>query len=235
MPSKWSLNSRSNNTVEFIEKKLTFQDIEKISEVTEEVRMVGCKSTEWEEIGLLLAHKPNLRTLYLDKCNSGNQLCNCITDSKSLRSLTMKNCSVSEEGVEKLCFLHELTYLNLSNNDLITESSSMVLVLMELRKLKELKLELPFVHEICIDGFNIGDTGAELLARNLDNLKVLSAKYNNIGQAGALAIAQHIKDLDKLDIGYNKITDMGALALVKGHSQLKEFVLTGNDLSLPAK
>ena len=34
MPSKWSLNSRSNNTVEFIEKKLTFQDIEKISEVT---------------------------------------------------------------------------------------------------------------------------------------------------------------------------------------------------------
>jgi len=36
-----------------------------------------------------------------------------------------------------------------------------------------------FIPAINIDGFDIGDTGAELLARNLDNLKVLSASTYN--------------------------------------------------------
>lgn len=55
------------------------------------VSISNCTSSEWKEIGERLAVLPNLKNLYMENCNSADEITLSLSQSTSIQDLAMSN------------------------------------------------------------------------------------------------------------------------------------------------
>jgi len=97
--SRPSVQTVSGPTVEFRDRTVATSDLVAISPTTHSVSFVNCRSKEWTDIGKQLVTLPTLTTLTVEHCDSEDSLCIGVCSSKSLTSVRMINCRVSDKGV----------------------------------------------------------------------------------------------------------------------------------------
>jgi hypothetical protein len=87
--SQPSVQTVSGPTVEFRDRTVAASDLVAVSSTTNSVSFVSCRSKEWTEIGKKLATLPTLTTLAVEHCDSEDNFCVGVCDSKSLASVRM--------------------------------------------------------------------------------------------------------------------------------------------------
>jgi hypothetical protein len=100
------------------------------------------------------------------------------------------------------------------------------------------QLSLPRLRHLKLDGWGLGDAGAQALAanRSLANLTRLSVARCQIGDRGfgALARSPHLQQLIELDVSYNKLRRAAALLNAARLPRLATAWLAGNSFTRAA-
>jgi hypothetical protein len=81
-------------TVVFRDRTIAISDLTAVSSATTIVNFINCRSKEWTDIGKRLAALPQLSTLTVENCDSEDNLCTGVSDSKSLANVCMSNAYV---------------------------------------------------------------------------------------------------------------------------------------------
>ena len=82
------------------------------------ITLEHCTSRSWKQIGKALASLPQLQTLSLLHCNTGNDLYQELSKNKSLLRLrsgtclfNAEHCGITEEGVKEIAKIRQLEEL----------------------------------------------------------------------------------------------------------------------------
>ena len=193
------------------------------------------------------------KSRFIDLCLNSNSLGNIACDplvnlisgspfqSSILQSLSLKNCSIGDEGVKKIAdrFLkHQcgsLKTLDMSNNKIGTKGMKLLA-----SAIKEAKDNISGLKEICLADNLIGEEGVVALADALiqkpcddgnSTLTSLDLTNTNCGSSGATALI-NCSSISTLRLFNNKLGSSGfneiSPHLVGGHPNIVNLDLGGN-------
>ena len=166
---------------------------------------------------------------------AAEDLAQFMTNTTTLRDLTIEHCTISLCGVLVLDRVIQQNSITMNLEDLTIEMEGED----EAEDLDRLLVEYPDMagHIISTES---GDAGVKAVARALQhshNLWTLDLPTNSIGDDGAVAMAQalhHNSTLERLDLSDNSISDDGAVALAQAlnhNSNLFYLLLSDNNIS----
>jgi internalin A len=90
---------------------------------------------------------------------------------------------------------------------------------------------VPDLTSLSLDGNNIGDAGARVIAERLTGLTSLSLDNNNISDAGVRVIAERLTGLTSLSLDSNNISDAGARVIAERLTGLTSLSLDQDNIS----
>ncbi|WP_349967869.1 hypothetical protein [Wolbachia endosymbiont of Armadillidium arcangelii] len=168
------------------------------------------------------------------------ELISFLQENRGITQLSLRDCSIDEEGVKALAKLTNLTKLDLCDNKIgdegvkaLAKLTNLTVLDLSLNKIGEEGVKalakLTNLTELNLWSNNIGEEGAKALAK-LTNLIKLNLWNNNIGAEGVKALAKLTK-LTELNLGSNNIGAEGVKALVNLTKFIK-FDLNSNNIGI---
>mmetsp|Transcript_11801 Transcript_11801/g.18289 ORF Transcript_11801/g.18289 Transcript_11801/m.18289 type:complete len:138 (+) Transcript_11801:219-632(+) len=104
--------------------------------------------------------------------------------------------------------------------------------------LQQIAADDPNITKLCLDGYGIGDDGAEALAKVIQcntHLQKLYLQQNQITPLGAAALAEALEEnqtIDYIDLSYNKLGKSKGIDefwdVLTNNKELKKFVMSSD-------
>lgn len=164
-------------------------------------------------LAALIRRNSALRTVTLPPVDGTLEICEALADCPALTKLLLGDSDLTDEGLAKLRGLTQLAVLSVANTQV--DGSAF-----------DGDGGFSGLDHLRADGSQIGDRGAELVAK-LPQLRLLNLSNTKVTDAGCAHLGQ--SSLVKLNLNYNKVTDLGASAL-RGEL-IEELYLKETDVS----
>lgn len=197
---------------------IDFSDSEYYPHKRTELVLFASRSTH-DDIGSLvefLNQHPEITELEIVRCSIADDAAKILaTTNKTIRTLSMRDCQMGDEGAIALAASPTITTLSLPYNNIGPEGA---------KALAANKI----LTGLFLPDNQIGDDGAKALATN-DTLINLDLSRNEIGDDGAMAFATNYT-LNILYLDNNGIGMAGALALAASLNPIHQLIINENPM-----